>query len=435
MYKVLDIAGKDLRRAFRSRFLLVFTFVIPVLVTLLFALMFGGVGGEEEGFALPQTKVRVVNLDEGTLSEMANVPADAAGVDLTGVDSLGDLLVRLLQGEAFADLLLVTEAADEAAARAAVDGGDSDVALIIPTTFTAALTQPDLVSGLELYRDPTLTVGPALVEALLTQIVEQMAARKLGAETTVTQLVSAGVVPDQALVAEVITAFNDGAAGIDPQLSLQVRAPAGLAGEEVDVLAQILGLIMGGMLVFFAFFTGAASMQTLITESEEGTLPRLLTTPTPPVGVLGGRMLATSLMLIVQVTVLLLFGRLAFAIGWGAPLPVLLAALGIVVAAAATGLFVVSLLRTSRQAGIVFGGLLTLTGMIGLLPVFTAGSGGNRTVEMASLAVPQGWAMRVLQLSMEGAAAAELLPVLGGVLLWSVVFTAVGYYRLQRRFA
>lgn len=431
--KVVDIALKDLRRAFRSRFLLTFTFVVPILITGLFALMFGGLDREEEeAFALPQTTVQVVNLDTGTLPEMPDKMAGGEGVDLTGVESMGELLLRLLRSEAFADLLAVTEAADEASARAAVDAGQSGVALIIPTSFTDSLTRPEIVAGLELYRDPTLTIGPAIVEALVTQVVEQLAARTLGVESALAQLLATGVVPDEALVAEVVAAFAEDAG--TGQL-LVVEAPPGVAVAEAGILAQILGLIMGGMLVFYAFFTGAVSMQTLLTEAEEGTLPRLFTTPTPPAAVLGGRVLATLLILAVQVTVLLLFGRLAFAISWGNSLPLLLAAAGIVIVSAATGLFVVSLLRSTRQAGVVFGGVLTLTGMMGLLPVFAAGSGGNSTVTAASLLVPQGWAMRGLQLSMEGATAAGVLPVVGAVLLWSAVLAGIGLYRLQHRFA
>lgn len=435
MLKLLDIAIKDLRRAFRSRFLLVFMFVVPILVTALFALMFGGAGEDEEAFSLPQTTVQVVNLDEGTLPEMPGSTAGLEGVDLAGVDSMGSLLIRLLQSEGLAELMALTEAPDERAAREAVDAGESDVALIIPPTFTDALTQPEMVAGLELYRDPTLTVGPAVVETLVGQIIEQLAARKLGAETAISQLASAGIVTDQALVEEVVAAFSESGTGENPQRLLQVESPAGIEAEEVGVLAQILGLIMGGMLVFYAFFTGAVSMQTLLTETEEGTLPRLFTTPTRPALVLGGRVLATVLILMVQVIVLLIFGRLVFAIGWGAAFPLLLAALGIIVVSTATGLFIVSLLRTTRQAGIVFGGVLTLTTMLGLLPVFTAGSGGNETVEAAALLVPQGWAMRGLQLSMEGSDVAGMFSVLAGVLVWSVVLAAIGLYRLQRRFA
>ena len=66
--------------------------------------------------------------------------------------------------------------------------------------------------------------------------------------------------------------------------------------------------------------------------------------------------IATLFILAVQVAVLLTFGNLVFDIQWGDPLPVAIAAAGLVIIAATTGLFLVSLLKNTRHAGIIFGG-------------------------------------------------------------------------------
>ena len=57
--RILDITIKDLRQASRSLTIYFFMFVVPILVTLLFRFMFGGLGGEESGFSLPKTTVVV----------------------------------------------------------------------------------------------------------------------------------------------------------------------------------------------------------------------------------------------------------------------------------------------------------------------------------------------------------------------------------------
>ena len=62
--KALDIALKDVLRSFRSAFAIVFMFVVPMLVTGLFYLMFGNVAGDN-GFNLPRTKLVVANMDAG----------------------------------------------------------------------------------------------------------------------------------------------------------------------------------------------------------------------------------------------------------------------------------------------------------------------------------------------------------------------------------
>src|SRR5690606_31301670 len=102
-------------------------------------------------------------------------------------------------------------------------------------------------------------------------------------------------------------------------------APEG-EGEEDGGIGVLLAVIMGGMMVFYAFFTGASAMQTILVEDEEGTLPRLFTTPTPRAVIIGGKALAVVVTLVVQVTVLLLLGNLVFDIDWGEGLPVALAA-------------------------------------------------------------------------------------------------------------
>ena len=48
-----------------------------------------------------------------------------------------------------------------------------------------------------------------------------------------------------------------------------------------------------------------------------GTLPRLFTTPTTQSTILGGKFLAVGLTVVVQMTVLIILGRLIFGIHWG----------------------------------------------------------------------------------------------------------------------
>jgi hypothetical protein len=98
-------------------------------------------------------------------------------------------------------------------------------------------------------------------------------------------------------------------------------------------------------------------------------------------------------------------------------------------------LFILSWLQNTRQAGFVFGGVLTITGMLGMVTIFTGGPGSaSPAVERASLMVPQGWAIRAFQLTMGGGELIDLLPTLGGILVWALVLGAIGQYRLRRRY-
>ena len=130
--KSIDIAIKDLKRAFRSAILLVFMFVIPLLVSTLFYFMFGNIN-QEGGFNLPRTKVVVANLDTNAPRLQAGSGRLPGGIK---ADTLSELVVNVLESKDLADLLQVSRAVDAAAARLAVDQQQAQVALIIPKDFS-----------------------------------------------------------------------------------------------------------------------------------------------------------------------------------------------------------------------------------------------------------------------------------------------------------
>jgi ABC-2 type transport system permease protein len=435
--KLFDMAWKDMRQSFRSLTGIMFMFVVPILVTALFWFLFGG-SGDENSFSLPQTTVVLVNLDQGQLPTNPAVGTSLSNIeafDLSQISSMGELLQQILQGEAFSDLLAVTVSEDEAAARAAVDNQEVNATLIIPANFTDALMLPEETAVIELYHDPTLTLGPAILESLIQQFADSFAFAKIGTSVTLEQLAASGAAVDDTLMQLVVDEFTTAAfaQAQGGQSLVAVQSTAGSTAEDNPV-TEIVGQIMGGMMIFFAFFTGAGTLQTILIEEENGTLPRLFTTPTPISVILGGKVVGTLITLLVQVTALMFFGRLVFGIQWGSLLPVILAAVGIVLISAATGLFLASIVKSTRQSGVIYGGVLTLTGMIGMMSIFTGGQ-VSPTLEVITLLVPQGWAVRGLQAAMQGGVTADLLPALAGLLVWIVVFVAIGQYRLQRRFA
>ncbi len=120
-------------------------------------------------------------------------------------------------------------------------------------------------------------------------------------------------------------------------------------------------------MVFYAFFTGASTAQSILKEEEERTLPRLFTTPTSQATILTGKLLSVFMTVSVQVIVLLVAAHLIFGIQWGDLLSVALMAAGIIFSASSFGIFVNSFLKNTKQGGVLFGGVLTVTGMMGMI--------------------------------------------------------------------
>jgi ABC-2 type transport system permease protein len=193
---------------------------------------------------------------------------------------------------------------------------------------------------------------------------------------------------------------------------------------------------MAGMMVFYVFFTGAAAAESILQEEEKGTLSRLFTTPTPVSTILGGKFLANLGTLGTQVIVLLLTSSLIFGIHWGDPLGVVLAALGLVLLATSFGIMITSFLENTRQGGIIYGGVLTVLGMIGMIRVFTAGMpNSDNALQTVSLAVPHGWALRAFETLQAGGDLGDVFLPLAVMVMAGIVFFAIGTYRFQKRFA
>jgi len=436
--KALAVAQKELLQSFRSLFAVFFMLIVPLLVTGLFYIMFGG--GDDAGITLPQTTVVVVNLDQpvqpqSPLTLPQGFPESADG----GALSMGELLLSILRDEGLADLVSVSEAAEVEAARAMVDNGEAGVALIIPPEFSAVLAGGEGTAVINLYQDPTLTLGPGIVRGLVSGLVDQFLTGRIGIGVAIEQVAETGLPVDQALVNEIVAAHlqpMQQQEGAPADALVVVRAPAAGDGNAGDnSFSAYLGLILASQLVFFAFFTGASALQSILTEDERGTLQRLFTTPTSHLSIMAGKYMSALTLLIVQFLVLTGIGALVFSIYWGVPLSVLLAAAGLILGAATTGLFLVSMMRTTRQGGIVFGGVLTITGLIGMLPVFTASvPDPPPMVRTISLLTPQGWALRGLSEAMTDAGVAAVALNLAVILGWCLVFAFIAQHRLRRRF-
>jgi ABC-2 type transport system permease protein len=422
--KAIDIALKDLWHAVRNAMFIVFGLILPMSTGALFYFAFGGLSGGDEGFALAPIEVQVVNLDQGQMGFSA-----------------GELLVDVLQ-DAIPDLIHAREAPDAAAARAAVDRQQAAVAVVVPAGFTAAIMELEGRAAVELYEDPTLMLGPGIVRGVVSQLVDGFAGTKIAALTAHGQLVAGGMPVDASTVQAVAMEYanwtqslSEGQqTGTNPLFEIQAPPAQEQGGNEG--MTGVLALIMAGMMVFYVFFTGAASAQSILLEEEAGTLPRLFTTPTRQSTILGGKFISTFMLLLVQVVVLVVISALLFGVDWGEPLSVAAVTVALVILASSFGIFITSFLRDTRQGGIIYGGVMTVMGMLGMITVFTGTvSTASSATSTVSLTVPQGWAVRAWRLLLDGAGFGEVLPTVAVMLAAGIVFFAVGVLKFRNRYA
>jgi ABC-2 type transport system permease protein len=421
--KVLDIAFKDVVRSFRSGFMLIMMFIAPLLITGLIYFAFGS--PQSGGFNLPVTRVQLVNLDR---------PDAQAGL------AAGQMLVDRLQDGSLTKLLEVANAPDEASARAAVDRREADVAVIIPADFTKAIVAAGAQAAVTLYHDPTLSIQPGLVKVLVGDFVDGFVGARIALDVAGDQLRARGVALDDTMSRSLVQRFVDwlqtlshGDASETAIPLLVTRSPSPVAAP-ANLKSGMVASVMAGMLIFFAFFTGAASASSIIYEDEEGTLARLFTTPTSQATILGGKLGAVLLTVTIQASVLLVAAGLIFGIHWGDPLTVAPAMFGLVVAASGLGVLIMSFIKTTRQAGPVQSALVTVTGMLGGL--FTAWMVNlPAALDTLTLTMPQGWALRSWKLALAGAHPGEVLLPVVVLLVMGTAFFVVGVRLFRRRFA
>jgi ABC-2 type transport system permease protein len=411
----LFIALKDLKCIFRSAFAIIMMFGAPLLIAGLLYFAFGSMANGGNSFSLVRTRLVIANLDQ----------ASASGSEFKA----GEMLISFLQNKDLSDILEISMAADEGSARSAVDRQQADVALIIPNGFTQAALTPGKKAAVILYQDPTLTIGPGIVKDLVNHFMDGFSGARIAAQVST---YAAGSLADPQTAERASKQYAAYLESSDHGSALHLIAPAGQA-EQASSGMRIIGPIMAGMMILFVFFMGANGAESILREQEEGTLARLFTTPTSASTILSGKFIGVFVTLVIQVAVLLSASALLFHISWGKPLSVLLATFGLLVAAAGFGLMLMSFIKSTRQAGLILGGVLTLTALIGGL-LNNGIPNVPPVMDTIALSMPQGWAMHVWKLSLAGNDAGTLLPSTLVLVTLGCAFFAIGLFQFRKRF-
>jgi ABC-2 type transport system permease protein len=425
--KILDIAFKDLTRSFRSAFAIGMMVIAPLLLTGLIYFAFGGMSGGD--VSMTAIKVGVVNSDQ--------LPADAV------LEApIGDNIRSMFFDESVRSWIAATDYSDEASARAAVNKQEIGVAVIIPQNFTERYLSGEKDMPVTIISDPTLSIGPAVVEDMVTMMVDGVAGGGIALETIMERQQANGIEPDTAQIPGWIQRYGDWYREFQRDLfhhpdkaALIVVAPSAGKAQTADPIQKMMGLTLAGQMIFFAFFTGAYSMMSILREDEEGTLARLFTTPTDRTSILIGKFVAVFITVILQGMVLMIAGHYAFGINWGQPAAVFLALAGQVLAATGLGVLLIAFVKSTRQGGPVLGGGLTMLGMLGGL--FTANMPNAMPAAMNVMAnfTPQGWVLKSWRMVMDGQSAGDLLTPFVVLTLMGIIMFAVGAFMFRKRFA
>jgi ABC-2 type transport system permease protein len=404
MMKAITIAFKDLLITTRDRSGFALMVIAPLALTLVVAFAFGGLGGGTGGTGLADIPVAVVNLDDGSFSQI-----------LAEVFTLDDLQ----------DLVEPVSINDAGAARAAVDADQLAAAVIIPPGFSASLlniNQPgeDTTSIVEVYANPTRPIGSGVIRSIVDTVLDRFMTGIASTQVTVAQMIASGrIQPSQA--GPVSETLGQQAAQSDLQNSL-IAVRSRVEGSQ-NTGFDFLNYMAPSMAILYLSFTMASAGRTLLAERDAGTLPRMLITPSRQASVLGGKLLGVYLTGVLQMAVVLTAGAFLFNISWGEPLAVVLLTLALVGASSGWGVAVAAISRSTSQAG----GTAMAINLIfaALAGNFVARSAYPVWLQKVGFITPNAWGIEGYWNLIYGGTLAEALPgILALLAMTAILFTA-----------
>ena len=348
MKKLLLIGLKDLKLIFRDRAALIFMLLAPFLLTIGMGFVTGRFSGGSSG--LSDIPVVIVNLDQ---------------------DQLGNALADVFSSEELADLMEPSTSSDPEAARRLIDEDEAAAAVIIPEGFTRSIipaegtmfeadaAQPRAVQ-IEVYTNPSRPTSSGVVKAIVDEFISRVEEGRTSGMTSVLGLLQAGLLDPQNAESEARALFQD----VDEAQSAALTLKTSTEGAEA-VEFDILAYMAPGMALLFLMYTVSYGGRSILAERSQGTLPRLLVSPTMTSQVLGGKVLGIFLTGVAQVGILILASSLFFGVRWGDAVGLILLILATVFGATGWGMLITALARSPAQVGSVGSAIMLIFGILG----------------------------------------------------------------------
>ena len=351
MLKTFLIGIKDLRLAFRDRAALILMLAAPFVLTLGLGLVTGRFSGNNNS-GLSDIPVIIVNLDN---------------------EQLGNALADVFTSKELADLMEPSASSDPEAARKLIDEDEATAVVIIPEGFTRSIIpqqgdfdNPDAVQEpvkIEVYANPSRPTGAGIVKAVVDEFLSRVNEGSLSGGVSILQLMLSGrITPDQAEAAGIAMGERLQTETTDSALAITINSSTA-DGEEVQF--DILAYLAPGMALMFLMYTVSYGGRSILAEKAQGTLPRLLVSPTSSTQILGGKVFGIFLTGAAQMLILIGASSLFFQLKWGDPFGVIILVLAAVFGATGWGMFITALARTPAQVASVGSAIMLIFGIMG----------------------------------------------------------------------
>ncbi len=419
--KIWSMTKKDLAVFFKDRSAWLWLFILPVV----FILIFAGLSSRSQNSSSSGEQT-----DERTVLPVVNL------------DQEGDIAKQFIEdlGKSGGYRTVLYSQADAEFAVAKAKMGHY---LLIPADFSSSLSQGKPVN-LTLVTHPNAPsestqsmletiLGVAHSASLELQILDGI--RQMGA------MQASSSQADQAFNAERVLTQAKSQFEQSRQTPLVAIVQTTPKSEAKLVLPKfdLSQTIVPGMAVLFVFLAAQTVARAIFEERKSGSLRRLVAAPLSRWQILAGKMLPILILTLVQIGIIFGAGSLILpAVGFGTlgigkdPLAWLVTSIMMAVCATSLGIFIASLAKTEAQVTGLSNALLWIAGLLGgaLVPVFIIQS--IPTLNILTRFVPHYWATTAYyDILARGKNLIDVLPSLGVLLLFSVVFFIIGTRRFR----
>lgn len=413
MNKLLLIGLKDLKLIFRDRAALIFMLLAPFLLTIGMGFVTGRFSGNSGG--LSDIPVVVVNLDK---------------------EQLGNELADLFSSKDLDGLTKPSASSDPVAARRLIDEDKAAAAVIIPegftrsiipaagTTFDQSFVEPEPVK-IEVYANPSRPTSAGVVKAIVDEFISRVEEGRTNSMTSLMQLVSSGLLNPQNAAAEAQKLAQNTDAGEATAIKLKTDKE-GAAAVEFDVLAYMAP----GMALMFLMYTVSYGGRSILAERFQGTLPRLLVSPTSASQVLGGKVLGIFFTGVAQIGILILASSVFFGVQWGNSAGLIALILAAVFGATGWGMLITALSRTPAQVANIGSALMLIFGILG--GSFISLENMPTAIQMFSRITPNSWGLDGFTTLALGGTLANLGEPIAALLMMGILLFGVAVFMFNR---
>lgn len=412
--KIISIAWKDIKVFFKEPGYLIYLIVLPLVFIQLFTALFSASVGSTDD--TNQISLAVVNLDPNG----AQADVLLKGLEKTGTIKL--IPVSLEDAESdFRDTRIDRYLTIPANFTQKFEAGEK-----VAVTLTALDTQSMTIQTLRM--STYGVVNNMLLENSILDSLKQFSEMQ-------SSLPPDSLMNDyETLTAQAKSQFAS--SNQRPLIDVRVKYPQTEATEDQDF--SMVQFAVPGFTVLFAFLVSQATARSIYDEKKNGSFRRLMAAPLSKLQLLAGKLLPNFLVVLFQILVIFLtsiilmplMGMDRLSLGQS-PLTLLAISASVALCSTSLGILIAAIAKTEAQIGGVSALFLWMMGFLGgtMVPLDIM---NNNMLNSISKFVPHSHAVGAYKavLSM-GADFNAVLPALGILLGFSLLFFAVGLWRFD----